>query len=254
MRDATALALNALNQALYADRADEWDAVRERPWRGFLRVAERLLALARDPLRLLDVGCGNGRFAQALAAPCASAGVALEYVGVDASEPLLLRARARLPARAQLVRADFVASAPDAVLPAGPFDAVVLFGVLHAVPGFARRRALLEAACARLAPGGLLALTRWRFAECPERRRRIAPWPVPEPGARAADLEIDPADLEPGDHLLAFGNRGALRYAHATSEAELEALFAGLPLERVEDWTDDGAERRENHYALRRRL
>src|SRR5262245_11592329 len=33
--DATALALNELNLALYRDRADEWDAVRTRAWRGF---------------------------------------------------------------------------------------------------------------------------------------------------------------------------------------------------------------------------
>jgi len=251
MQDATARALNALNRALYADRAAEWDAVRERPWRGFERAIGWLAALPHEALRVLDVGCGNGRLAQALAGPLAARGTALDYVGVDASAPLLERARARAPRGARFLLADFVESAPDCALPPGPFDAAALFGVLHAIPGHARRRALLAAAVSRLSRGGLLLLTRWRFAECAERRRRIVPW---EEYNRKAHLPIDPGDLEPGDHLLAFGASGAVRYGHAIEESELDALLAGLPLEQVDDWTDDGALSRENHYAVRRRV
>jgi tRNA (uracil-5-)-methyltransferase TRM9 len=241
MNDATARALNALNLALYRDRADEWDAVRERPWSGFERATLRLRELQRDPLRVLDVGCGNGRLAQALA----EAFPTLAYVGIDASAPLLERARSRNPRGATFRLADFVERAPDAALPRGPFDAVVIFGVLHAVPGASRRRALLAAAASRLAAGGLLALTRWRFAESEERRRRIVPW-------ESFDA-IDPAELEPGDHVLRFGTRGGLRYCHATGSDELASLLAGLPLSPLEDWYDDGHERRENHYVLLRR-
>jgi SAM-dependent methyltransferase len=246
MTDATARALNELNRTLYADRADEWDAVRERPWRGFWRVSHQLALLRRDPLRLLDVGCGNGRLAQALAPQHPT----LAYVGVDASAPLLERARARAPRGAAFVRADFVLQAPDAALPHGPFDAVVLFGVLHGVPGAERRRALLAAAAARLAPGGLLALTRWCFAESAERRRRIVPWQLYD---ERAQPPIDPGDLEPGDHLLRFGTAGALRYCHAASADELDALLAGLALEPVDEWYADGEDLRENHYRVLRR-
>jgi SAM-dependent methyltransferase len=251
MHEATARALNALNLALYADRAGEWDAVRERPWHGFGRAIGWLAELPYDPLRVLDVGCGNGRLAQALADPLAARGVTLHYVGVDASAPLLERARSRAPRSARFVCADFVEHPPEAVLPPGPFEAVVLFGVLHTIPGRARRRALLAAAASRLVSGGLLALTRWRFAECAERRRRIVPWERYNENAR---LPIDPADLEPGDHLLGFGSQGSVRYGHAISEDELAALLSGLPLEPVDDWCDDGSERCENHYALRRRV
>jgi SAM-dependent methyltransferase len=251
MHEATARALNALNLALYADRAGEWDAVRGRPWRGFDRAIGWLADLPHDPLRVLDVGCGNGRLAQALAGPLAARGVTLDYVGVDASAPLLERARSRAPHSARFALADLVESTPEMALPPGPFDVVALFGVLHAIPGHARRRALLTAAASRLAPGGLLVLTRWRFAECAERRRRIVPWDRYNASAR---FPIDPGDLEPGDHLLAFGSAGAVRYGHAIREDELDALLSGLPLEPVDDWYDDGAESRENHYALRRRV
>ena len=250
MNDATARALNDLNLALYRDRAEEWDGVRRRSWDGFERAIQRLGTLGRNPLRVLDVGCGNGRLAQALALSLSAQQLTLEYVGVDASAPLLERARARAPRGAGFQHADFVAQAPELALPPGPFDAVVLFGVLHAVPGAARRRALLAAAASRLASGGLLALTRWRFAECAERQARIVPWESYNAGA---PHPIELADLEPGDHLLRFGAHGALRYCHATSAEELDALLAGLGLAPVDAWYDDGQERRENHYAVLRR-
>jgi SAM-dependent methyltransferase len=248
--DATALALNAINLALYRDRAAEWDAVRTRPWRGFARVAEALARLPAERLRVLDVGCGNGRLGRALGDALGARREALEYTGVDASAPLLERAREGAPHGARFTLADFVATPAEHALPAGPFELVALFGVLHVVPGHARRRALLAAAAARIAPGGLLALSRWRFTECEERRTRIVPW---ERYDAQAATPIDRRQLEPGDHLLSFGARGALRYGHAIDAGELQGLLAGLPLEPLADWCDDGRDARENHYALLRR-
>jgi SAM-dependent methyltransferase len=248
--DATALALNALNLSLYRDRAAEWDAVRTRAWRGFARVAAELARLPLGPLRVLDVGCGNGRLGRALDETLGARREALAYTGVDASAPLLERARQGAPPGARFVEADFVATPPGEALPAGPFELVALFGVLHVVPGHARRRAMLEAAAARVAPGGLLALSRWRFDACETRKTRIVSW---ERYSAQAATPIDPRQLEPGDHLLSFGAHGALRYGHAIDAIELKALLAGLPLEPLADWCDDGQDARENHYLLLRR-
>jgi SAM-dependent methyltransferase len=250
MNETTAHALAAINRSLYEDRAAEWNAVRERPWRGFARVQQHLAALAPGRLRVLDLGCGNGRFARALAEGLPPDGASLEYVGVDASAPLLDLARSRAPRGCRFARADFVAEPPDATLPQGPFDLVALLGVLHAIPSRARRRALLVAASARVGPRGLLALTRWRFAECAARRTRIVPWERYNASARTP---IDLRDLEPGDHLLSFGSRGALRYCHAVDSAELDALLSDLPLVREGEWFDDGREGSENHYVVLRR-
>jgi SAM-dependent methyltransferase len=239
MDEETTRALNELNLAFYRERAEEFSRTREHPWPGW----ERLLPLLpAEPLRVLDIGCGNGRFGRFLETRRPGG----RYVGVDASEPLLEKARDHLPVSldASLHRADFVSEAPDAALPPGPFSLVVLFGVLHGVPGASRRRALVAAAAQRLARGGILALAAWRFAELEDLRRRIVPW--------SGRSSIDTAQLEPGDHLLAWGGIEALRYAHALDEHELAALTGGLGLIDVASFVDDGRGRERNRYAILR--
>lgn len=247
MDDETARALQQLNGAFYRDCAASFSRTRTRPWRGWERWLRWLPARPGGAaLRVLDVGCGNARLARFLAEkPCA-----IDYTGLDASEPMLALARDRLPeggaARLQLV--DFVATAPEQALPDASFDLVALFGVLHGIPGRERRLALVRAAARRLSPGGLLALTTWRF-DGAALRHRIVPWEAP--AARA--LGIDPSRLEPGDHLVAWGDERQLRYAHAIDAAELDALAADTGLVPLARYRDDGRDGAANEYALFRR-
>jgi SAM-dependent methyltransferase len=231
----TLLALNAINRTFYSTHATAFSATRQSAWRGFERAAGWIArALPAEGARILDVGCGNGRFADALldalAAPFA-------YLGVDASEALLAEPRARHAERCDLhfVAHDFVAEGLEPALGPERFHAILLLGVLHHVPGSATRRRLLAECAGRLAPGGVLALTLWRFDQLERLRRRVVPWT--ELASRGGPV-LDPAELEPGDHLLSFGDGDALRYCHAFGD-EQEVLDE-LPLERVDTWLADG--------------
>lgn len=235
----TVLALNEINRAFYSSHAAAFSATRQSAWQGF----ERALPWIRDARpahtvqRILDVGCGNGRFAEAL---LGALDARFAYLGIDASEELLAEPRARLADRPGLHFAahDFVADTLEPALGTGCFHTILLLGVLHHVPGRATRQRLLAECAQRLEPGGVLVLTLWRFEQLERLRKRLVPWEeLPARGGPALDL----AELEPGDHLLPFGpGAGALRYCHALSDDESRDLLASVPLERMDTWLADG--------------
>lgn len=234
--------LLALNRDFYETHAAAFDATRDHPWPGWQRVAERL---PREGCAVLDAGCGNGRFARFL---CAQGRTDLDYVGVDASDALLRAARARTPdasgQRFRFVRGDLF----DAhTLPAGPFDAIVLFGVLHHVPGFDERVGLVVQLASRLAPGGFLAATIWRFGSDPRVKGRTLDW-------EAHPVAVDPTTLEPGDALLRWGeSEDVARYCHFLDDAEIARLVEGTRsagLEPIDRFRSDGRSGALNEYLL----
>src|SRR5262249_52947117 len=142
----------------------------------------------------------------------------------------------------------FVSDSPDRALPDAKFACVCLFGVLHHVPGEDARSGLLHAARSRVAPGGVLAFTLWRFDRDPRAAQR-----------RLSESELDslaglPAtELEAGDALLRFGERGdAVRYCHLIDDAELARLLAslGLELEPLDRFSADGTSGDLNDYLV----
>lgn len=246
MDDATCRRLAALNRCFYRRHGQAFAATRPAPWPGWQRLVDHLPPPATgEPFRVLDVGCGHGRLATFLAAALSWP---LAYVGVDGSPTMLGLARrhlAPLPA-VQLQRRELTAPRGP-VLPAGPFQLVALLGVLHHLPGAHVRRRLLAAAAARLAPGGVLVLTVWRFAQDPRFVDKVVPWAELN---RRLRRPLDLARLEEGDLLLPFaGNPSALRYCHGVSEGELAGWLAALP-PVVDDYLADGAGGQLNRYLI----
>ena len=244
MDAATIARLNDLNRRFYRRHAAAFDAKRRAPWPGWERIVASPAAGGRPAI--LDVGCGNARYGleaeRRLGRP-------VDYVGLDASRELLRLARARTPSHWRFVEADFVACG----LPLARecrFDLVTCFGVLHHVPGEAVRAALLTSLAARLAPGGRLAVSFWRFGE---RRRfrgraldRHAPggWPVEG---------LDTSELEANDYRLPWGEERPdrpWRYCHWVDGEEIERLVTGIGLRRLDEYTADGRSGDLNHYCV----
>ena len=247
MNRATQLALNRINGRFYASIAGQWSDKRKHAWPGFERVwRSASAAVGGVPMRVLDVGCGDGRFAQFLADHSAGE---LSYLGIDSSPALLAHAAQRALSRSyRFEQHDFV-EAPLELVGAG-FQLITLFGVLHHVPGRAQRNALVRALAGLLAPAGHLVFTVWRLDEDPRfAARDIAFTDYNRSAAEPLDLD----QLEPGDHLLRWDDQAVTpRYCHFPDTNELNQVIAHSGLAEQERFRADGHLNRMNEYVVLR--
>lgn len=242
----TVRTLNGINRHFYRAHAEAFSATRQRPWPGWCRVLDLAEAHAGGrPLDVLDVGCGNGRFAAFLA----DRGMRYRYLGIDASRELLALAQAHshgVGSADEPVRyhqADFLEE-PIGDGSGHRFSLVVLFGVLHHVPGREQRLSLLRSLARCLQARGLLVVTAWQL----ERRRfreKQRPWKEFNDTARNP---IDLSQLEPGDHLLPWGHGDGVRFCHFADDAEIDALSREARLARIAAFSADGPSGDLNRY------
>jgi 2-polyprenyl-3-methyl-5-hydroxy-6-metoxy-1,4-benzoquinol methylase len=247
MPEAVQARLLALNRQFYATVGSEFDRTRQGLPSGMVDLAARLAAQAppHGTLRILDAGCGNGRFARAVAQvrlPCT-------YLGIDADPDLLAFAAqqtAALPGVATRFAEFDLSPAGWAAALAGeaPFDVVACLAVLHHFPGLALRRRLVADLAGLLAPGGVLALSTWQFLTTERLAGKQVAW---------AEVGVDPRTVEPGDALLPW-NQGAhaLRYVHQLDLPEIVALGQAAGLEVFDTFQADGKEGNLNLYTLLR--
>jgi SAM-dependent methyltransferase len=248
--------LNAVNHEFYAAQADAFDASRNHAWPGWKRAIRDIFGKeAARPLRVLDVGCGNGRFANFLqekAENAAGEPHALDYTGVDQSSELLAIAAGGHPANGSNVlswiEVDILAGQAGFALPPGPFDLVVAFGLLHHVAGLEQRKDLLAALGERTHSGGRLVLTLWQFARTKRFDKHVIPW---EQYNAQSEQPILTSELEEGDYLLSFGeNSNPPRYCHHTGDSEFDQLIAATGLRLVDEFEADGRSADLNRYAV----
>lgn len=110
----------------------------------------RFLFNVKDNERVLDLGCGNGRYYELLKDS--------RYIGVDNSEKLIDIARKRFP------RADFrVSEAFNLEFQDNYFDKIYSIAVLHHIPSKELRTRFLEEAKRVLKEKGIIVITVWKF-------------------------------------------------------------------------------------------
>ena len=214
--------------------------------------------------RILDLGCGTGRLAAAIADCGAS------VTAVDSDAAMIEAARAQFPAAAhptlEFARADGEALAEAAL--AGPFDAIFSNAALH---WMTRPKAVLRGLSALLRPGGRLvaelgghgnvvtvedALRDALEAEGVARERQPRPWYFPSLAEYAALLEQHgfeprlmtlfdrPTTLEDGEPGMAawlrmFGHPWLAQLSATSTVAVIARVEAAV---RPQLWREDEAE------------
>jgi len=224
-----------LNRAFYQSFAASFAETRARVQPG----ARRLLARIGSQTSVADFGCGNGNAAGFLAEH-SFRGV---YLGLDLSDALLDFARARrLPFPARFLAADLLAPGWDQSLADHSFDVILLFAVVHHLPGRDARAAFLRGCRRLLLPGGTLFLSTWQFPRSEKLRARVVPW---------EDAGFVEADVDAGDYLLDWRREGrGLRYVHVVDEAERRALADESGFTETEAFASDGEGGRLADYAV----
>lgn len=114
---------------------------------GYEELQDVVAAAVPAGRRLLELGTGTGETAQRVLARLPEA----EWVGIDASEAMLVRARKRLP------EADLRVARLEDPLPDGRFDGVVSVLAVHHLRPDAKRD-LFRRVAAALRPGGTFVL------------------------------------------------------------------------------------------------
>ncbi|MHB1117946.1 MAG: class I SAM-dependent methyltransferase [Minisyncoccota bacterium] len=215
------------SRAGYEKIAVDFSRTRGAFWPELLFVRD----LIPDGSRLLDIGCGNGRFLGALDAPPRppfqahtkdGREVGVDYTGIDFSEGLIRVARERYRERAHTTF--IVGDALKLPFPDRAFDNAVSFAVLHHIPSHAYRVQFLREAARVVNPGGLIVVTAWNVWHS-------RPWTV----IKFALKKIFGSAYDIGDAILDFGTEKNARYVHALTMHEIRALAyeTGLTIERL---------------------
>jgi len=195
----------------YNKIADHFSETRKYPWKDFEFLFEEVPAKSR----VLDMGCGNGRFYQLLKDKDVS------YIGIDKSERLIEKARERYPEPEFLVGDGLSLPFKDE-----SFDFVFSIAVLHHLPSEESRIQFLSEARRVLKKSGKLKFSVWDLlsTDKPIYRRNLKEKLSGKIGLRDIFL---PWKNEAGEVVTE-------RYYHAFKESELSRLAEKAELKEVE--------------------
>ncbi len=191
--------------------ADHFSSTRKYPWKNL----EFLFKDIPEGGKVLDLGCGNGRFYEFLKEKN------IEYVGIDKAEKLIEKARKKYP------EADFrMADALDLPFENNYFDFVISIAVFHHMPSEKIRLKFLNEARRVLKSGGKLKLSVWDLLSTDKRIYLRNP------------KEKLTGKIGIRDILLPWKNdKGEVateRYYHAFKKKELEKLAEKAELKNIE--------------------
>lgn len=232
MNEAVVEHLLALNRAFYGRFAEPFVETRAAPQEGFFKLLDYLPPSER---RLLDVGCGDGRFGRF----CLEHGLAAEYTGLDFSAEMLRAAESTFRGGTFLQR-DL--SRPDCLGGLEAFELVSCLATMQHIPGRQNRLRLLEEMAAHLAPDGRIVLSNWQFLESDRQRRKITPW---------QQVGLEAEQVEDNDYLLTWQRGGqGYRYVAFIDAAETGEMAHKAGLRTVAQFRSDGREGNLNLYTM----
>ena len=162
--------------------------------------------------KVLDFGCGNGRFSELISSDC-------EYLGVDISKGLIKIAQERYPDKNFKVIGQLPLN-----LQKQYFDIIFTLAVFHHIPDYKTRLEYLLALKSLLITDGKLVLTVWL------------------PSSKSMEGSMVDEDLDQGDVLVKYDdntkNKTIDRYVHIFDEKELKNLISDAGFDIIDMFTE----------------
>ena len=253
----TAEQLSHVTSEFYTQQAQSFSATRQMSWQGWRQCLDAMpQLLAVEKPSVLDVGCGNLRFARFL---YDEAGIVpAKYFAVDNCKPLVESGDAGAHvSELAFIELDVIKSLLDNTLPSEltvpSCDLVVAFGFLHHVPGAEKRLQLLRTLLEKAKPGGYVCVSFWQFMN--SQKLAVKAQETTVQGLRA--LGIDASELEEHDYLIGWQDKAnTWRYCHHFSQKELDELLASLgsDVQICTQFSADGKENNLNRYVILQRV
>jgi len=273
MTEKTRQQLLQINKEFYTRNAKSFSDTRQSYWPGWEKAWEGITLINPHPAKILDVGCGNGRFLDFLQERHSN----FEYLGIDSSAELI---KTRVAKTGELIQIkenstrdipdmlnnDDTASFNFKVVDLSResawtskefktfggleltkrFDLIVSIAVFHHIPGRKSRSQLLKNLQELLMENGLLLITFWDFKDDAVLSKKIIPW---------ENINLKPSDVEGNDHLLGWGGDNQnLRYCHYFDEPEKEDFIENSQMELINSFRSDGRNGKLNRYFLLRKV
>lgn len=186
----------------YNEIANDFSQTRRYSWPEFTLFEKHL---SKPGLKILDLGCGNGRLAHFI-------GEKAGYLGVDISENLIKRAKILNPKHkfevGDMLDLNNVKNEK--------YDVVISLAAFHHIPSAKSRLQALQNMYSALKPGGVLILTVWNLWQ-PKYRKHIA----------KAILRsiLSMGNYHPLDTFIPWGKKKLPRYYHCFTPREMAKLL-----------------------------
>ncbi len=224
--------LLTLNQIFYDGYAQSFSSTRYAIQPGIQKLLPSLL----QRQNILDLGCGNGNFAKALAQDSFTG----SYTGTDNSLGLLHDAQRSISpqntSQYSFFQADLAFQLPT-LLPETFFDAIVTFAVLHHFPETPYLEHFFSFARTHLLPGGQFNLSSWQVKNNLRLKNRIQDWSI---------VGIDPSSMDENDLLLDWradpNQPPRYRYVRHYDETTLQNMGRKAGLILKDQFYSDGKE------------
>ncbi len=231
---------------LYSTHAEQFSNTRKSAWGGWIKFIAEYKTKIQSPTRILDLGCGNGRFFE-----FSKENLDLKsYMGVDYSNILLNIAKQKIGDQKKGLHFLNInlnnekwelGNAPEKEqistdrIENQRFDLIVAFGLQHHFSSFEIRKYFLNKINDLLSPEGIGVVTYWQFLDYPRYQKKVK------------------ALTGKNDYSMGFGGNPNVRFCHYTDLNEIEKLESESKLSLIGSYRADGKDNTENIYRIYQR-